>query len=194
MFVLLFHAPPNPSFSLDLLHLLLPRPRPFTRRLSVSLSLRFSASRRPSEARRDVAEEDLPGLHRHQHSQSSAAPWGPLELVSDRRGRVRHLLPVSSTSSRGDNYCEDVRLFSLRVKFILREQLVIDMETLNGDALPMWSMDEWSNYESRGIVDLLTASYSILVHQLFARKKHPRLRHCSACRLPTLILTFFPHF
>lgn len=83
--------PPLPC----LIVILLPPHSHFSRSTSTSLSCvpcpyvlhsprsSVSSSRSPSEAERDVAEEDIPGGRCHQYCQSSAAPRGPLELVSD---------------------------------------------------------------------------------------------------------------
>ena len=85
---LLPSCPPPPKKSLScLIVILLPPHSHFPRDTSTSLlhspRSSLSSSRSPSEAERDVAEEDIPGGRCHQYCQSSAAPWGPLELVSD---------------------------------------------------------------------------------------------------------------
>lgn len=71
---------PRPNFCV----LAAPHSYAFLLNLSPLITSLFGSSfHSPSEARRDGAEEDIPGHHCNQYSQSSAAPWDPFELVSD---------------------------------------------------------------------------------------------------------------
>ncbi|KAK2899922.1 hypothetical protein Q8A73_013051 [Channa argus] len=82
-----FHLhPPSTTSSFVLSHYTstCPRSRAFLLPLSLLIHptlLCFSASHSPSEVKKDVAEEDIPGLCSYQYCQSPPAPWGPLELA-----------------------------------------------------------------------------------------------------------------
>lgn len=133
---------------------------------------RFSASHSPSEAQKDVTEEDIPGVRRHQYCQSSATPWGPLELVSD-WNTPTHMQTLSltlynlclSVSPCGANYNETKSFFPYKVK-LMEGPPYFNTEMWRVCVSMHFQKGRGTNYKSRGIVDFdssVFCSHTLLI-------------------------------